>query len=151
MSFKEPLAWPFRQEQLEALASRISTWNRSMVAPSAAQVTWNTQTGSPLLLHSHDAHHEEPEPAPQAPVNTEPVAFESATSSDFWTSEASISDDGEPPVEAASISAPDTAGEETSAARFVPSFELDVEDDSELDIQRSGPGEPPSGEGGESA
>lgn len=112
MSLNEPLAWPFHREHLEQLAARIRSWNRSGFNVPPARYSWNTETGSLQL------------------VNNETSASASAA-----VSAAEATADQPVPLSIPIQQESRNIQVSATGSTFVPAFERDDEDDSELDIQ----------------
>lgn len=143
MSLSEPLAWPFREEQLEAIAARIRLWNSSVPAGSPLQPPApppETAWAGAAAEISETAPAEEPvQTDGDGQQGTEPAAGEDhgsvAASVSYDAESRSVSFEGmagswemDAPVQTEPAGAPEPAP-------FVPAFERDEEDDSELDIR----------------
>ncbi len=146
MSLSEPLAWPFREEQLEAIASRIRAWNSAVPAAAPlhppeppSEPAW-AGAAAPELSAPGSQLPEEPVQADgdgqqgaEPPFTDEPGSIAASVSYDAESRSVSfegMADSWE--MDAPAQTEPAAAHE---PAPFVPAFERDEEDDSELDIR----------------
>ncbi len=173
MSLSEPLAWPFRPEQLEALAARIREWNGAVFPVAPPRWTWNSAGGGlrelapapaapdagPVAievtsdLSPSDTGDTDPDEfSPVSEVNVDPAGAPVVVTTELPPAGfSSVVDDVYANAQSRSVSFDsmsdawtDGGHSETSpspspseAKPFVPAFERDDEDDSELDIKPS--------------